>query len=439
MIGVFLALIAVELLYLCYAFFACCETAFTSVSRAWLWERAEDGDKRAILARRLLENAGSFFGTVLLGTNLVTVTVTTLFRAVIAIAVVQSSWFLRFAEVCGISPAQEDLITSIVLTPTMLLFTEMVPKAIGRSHPEAICLRLASPLNVIRILLKPLVRVLEWFSRRLTRLAGAGGTSEVRVTRDDLKILATVATEQGLIGKEAEEMMNVALELNTRTIDEIAVSPVDVKTLPLSATVADVEELARTTGFTRFPVYDGRQDNIIGLVSLRRCIFDESLHDKDPTTIPIQPLVERDILFVPEFKTVGALLLELRTANSPMAIVIDEYGGMAGIVTMEDIIGTLVGGIADMRNQVEFQVWRIDDNTFECDGKAELADLEPHLGFPVQSEEYETAAGLALNLFGRIPTQGATVTYKGWRIQVLEMARHRIARLRFHRLTKHAR
>ena len=92
-----------------------------------------------------------------------------------------------------------------------------------------------------------------------------------------------------------------------------------------------------------------------------------------------------------------------------------------------------------MRNQVEFQVWRIDDNTFECDGKAELADLEPHLGFAVQSEDYETAAGLALNLFGRIPTQGATVTYKGWRIQVLEMARHRIARLRFHRLAKQTR
>ncbi|MBQ6471141.1 MAG: CBS domain-containing protein [Victivallales bacterium] len=229
--------------------------------------------------------------------------------------------------------------------------------------------------------------------------------------------------------------MTSALELESKMVGDLAVPLVEVKSLPLTASVADVERLSADTGFTRFPVYDGRIDNIIGVISVRHCIFAPGMEGSDTRHTPIAPLVDRSVLFVPENKTFGALLDELpQTSSSPMAIVVDEYGGMVGLVTAEDLVGRLLGGIQDLRNQHAVAILQAGEGIYECDGKANIHDLEQTIGIPLPPDpEFETAAGLALTLFGRVPRPGASLHYRGWRIKVLEMANHRIARLRFTR------
>ncbi len=423
-------------LYMLAALFCCMETAFTSVNRTWLRNKAEQGNRRAATAMGLLGQSASFFGTVLLGTNLVHVSITTLVGAVLATAFLES----ETAAKLGLDLDSKSLITSLIVTPTLLLFTEIVPKAVGRSHADALTLLLAKPLDWFRMVFALPVSAIAWVSAKLARLFGV--STELRlgfVSRDDLKALASVAEEHGVLQKESGRIMASVLELDNRPVESIMVPLVDVKSLPISATIGDVEELVRTTGFTHFPVYESRIDEIVGIIGIRRCMFENGLYADDVShewiaRQPIRPLVERTIGFVPETKTVGDLLNDFRTSRMHIAAVVDEYGGVVGIVTVEDLIGLLIGGVADLRNQSRLSVRRVADGVYECDGKADVHELATALGISIDNDGYETAAGLVLKLLGRIPVKGSTVTFSGYEIRILEVVRRRISRLRFTRL-----
>lgn len=433
-----LTLLLLAVLYFLAATFACIETAFTSASRAWLRELAEQGNKKAALAKKLLENAGGFFGTVLMGTNLLHVSITTLVRSVIAATIVNSQWFISLAATLGIDTDSENMVTSAIVTPTLLLFTELVPKAIGRNHADKLTLSLAKPLDFFTLLLKLPVSAIDFFSARLARALGTSkdGHGIGNVSREDLKILAAVAAEQGLIRKEAEQIMTSLLELDNKPIETIMIPLVDVKSLPITATVEDVEKLAAETGFTRFPVYKGRVDEVVGLISLRRCMYQMPMHSDDNSIAenakrPIKDLVDPNVLFIPESKTVGSLFSDLRKGRSPMMVVVDEYGGVVGTVTMEDLLSLLVGGIQDIRNQETSMIKKTGEGSFECDGKTDIRDIEPWLGFKIDNQGYETAAGLTLKLMGCIPRKEASIDFHGYTIQVLDVQKHKILKLKF--------
>ncbi|MBQ7651548.1 MAG: HlyC/CorC family transporter [Victivallales bacterium] len=433
---VWFTLVVLLLLYLLAALFCCMETAFTSVNRTWLRNKADQGNLRAATALRLLEQSASFFGTVLLGTNLVHVSITTLVGAVLASAFLESRMAARF----GLDLDSKSLVTSLIVTPTLLLFTEIVPKAVGRTHADALALLFAGSLDFFRMLFALPVSAIAWVSGRLARLFGV--STELRlglVSRDDLKALAIVAEEHGVLQKESGRMMSSVLELDNRSVESIMVPLVDVKSLPITATIGDVEELVRTTGFTHFPVYESRIDEIVGIIGIRRCMFENGLYADDVShewiaRQPIRPLVERTIGFVPETKTVGDLLNDFRTGRMPMAAVVDEYGGVVGIVTAEDLIGLLIGGVADLRNQSRLTIRRVSEGVYECEGKTGIHELAETLGISIDNDGYETAAGLALKLLGRIPVKGSSVTFSGYEIRIMEVVHRRISRLRFTRL-----
>jgi len=439
MTAYFLSLLFLLLLYCLSALFSCMETVFTSASYTWLKERAERGDSRGAMACHLMDQAGSFLGTVLFGNNLVNITITTMFRTMLALAILNADLLTLLPASLRVWSGWEDWLTTLIVTPTMLLFGEMVPKAIGRNHADQLALVLVRPLTMANRLFKPFVLSLDWISSRLARLL-TGRELDVhrgRVTRDDLRILAEVATEQGLVRKEAGDMLQMVLGLDTKPIETVMVPLVDVRSVPLTATVADLEALGAQTGFSRFPVFDGRVDDIVGIVSLRQCLYDQ------PTRISenharmdaqtITPYVNRNVLFVPESKAVSELLYELRYQHIPMAVVVDEHGGVVGLITVEDLVAEIVGGIHDARNQESVMIRVVSPHLFECDGKADIRDIEEHLGFTIANQGYETAAGLVLKLAGRIPQAGDRFSFENWFIDVLDVRRHRVVKLRFTR------
>ncbi len=434
-----LGLLFLLLLYGLSALFSCMEIVFTSASYTWLKERAERGDLRGAQACRLMDQGGAFLGTVLFGNNLVNISITTLFRTMLALAILNADLLKLLPSSLRVWSGWENWLTTLIVTPTMLLFGEMLPKAIGRNYADQLALVLVRPLTIANRLFKPFVFSLDWISGRLARLL-TGRELEVhrgRVTREDLRLLAEVATEQGLVRKEAGDMLQMVLGLDAKPIETVMVPLVDVRSVPLTATVAELEALGAQTGFSRFPVFDGRVDEIVGIVSLRQCLYDYPVRMNENTARmdaqKITPYVNRNVLFVPESKSVSELLYELRYQHIPMAVVVDEHGGVVGLITVEDLVAEIVGGIHDARNQESVMIRVVSPQHFECDGKADIRDIEEHLGFTIANQGFETAAGLVLKLAGRIPMAGDRFSYENWLIDVLEVRRHRVVKLCFTR------
>lgn len=436
-------LLLLVLLYALAAMFCCLETAFTVVNRAVMQNLAEQGDRRAQLVVRLLNRAGQFFGTVLLGTNLVQVTITTLVRSILVLTLLHTRALqVLLRPFADRQSGFEDLLTTLLVMPTLLLFTEMIPKAIGRNHAVPVCLVLARPLNWLRKIMRLPVLALDYISSGMARAVcqARGVQPRTMVTRDDLKMLAEVAMEQGLVREEAGNMLQAVLELDTRPVATVMVPLVDVQAVPMNATVTEVEQLAANTGFSRFPVYEGRVDNVIGIVSLRQCLYGRpflgsELSPGKPSSLGIASFVNTNVLFAPESKSVSALLDELRYQHVPMAVIVDEHGGVVGIITIEDLVAQVVGGIHDARTQKIALIRKVTEEVFECDGKTDIRELEEETGLVINNQGFETVAGLVLKIAGRIPREKEKFHYAGYEIEVLSMRRRRIRRLRWQKMS----
>ncbi len=413
------------------AFFSCTESAMTSASRTWIQNQAEKGDPRASLAGRLLQNSERLLGTILIGNNLANICLTNLANLMIGalLASVAASEQLQDPN------SWEEWITSLVVTPVVLVFGEAVPKVLGRNSANALALRTARPIGFLGFLLKPFVILICAVARVLSprRRDDEPAADGQRVTREDMKAIAEMATEQGLVNKEAGEMLQSVLELDKLPVETAMVPLIEVRSLPESATVGEALALAADTAFLHLPIYRERVDCIVGLVDCR-----DLLEMKDPAETeeaflqrPLMPYMDRKILFVPESQPVSLTLEHLRRSSQTMAIVVDEYGGVTGIATVEDLVEIIVGNLRDRREGEIFQVQWISADSFLCSGRMEMGVLEEYLGLSIPHSGFETAAGLVLKLAGRIPAAGERLHYRHVEITVLHVEEHRITRLKF--------
>ena len=399
------------------AFFSGSETAITSMNKALLRDRAGAGDGRARLVERLFRRTERFLGTTLVGTNLAVVTSTTLAELLI------SRW-------CP--PGWESVANTLVMTPVILLAGEMLPKSIARAYADRVALIVARPLRVAQWFLLPLV----WAAGRLAGLiADRVGTPDPShrtgfITRDDLRAMAEIAAEDGLVDETAGAMLGALFDLDRRSVSTIMTPLVDVQSISLDATVAEVEALSVRTGLSRFPVYRNRVDDIAGVIDLREVLCSESTSGDRS----VRPFVRTDVAFVPENKSAGSLLHELQYQPLPMAIVVDEHGGVVGVVTVEDLVEEIVGEIHDERDRPDKGLTQIGETVYECEGRTEVRELREQLGIEFEPGGFQTAAGLVLKLAGRIPKPGETFRIDGFEIEVLELAGRRISRLRFRRV-----
>ncbi len=413
------------------AFFSGSETALTSANRPWLKDRAEDGDHRAALACHFLNNSDKFLSTVLIGNNIVNVSFATISRGCIGVLLVQHL-IQRYVPAATVESGWTDWTTTIVVTPIVLLFGEVLPKAIGRKYANRISLFSIRPMAFFSKLLTPLV----WCMSGLARLVC--GRSSVtaqqgQVTREDLKTIAEMLTEQNLIGEDAGEMLQMSLELDQRPVETAMVPLIEIDSLPENATIAEALDLARTSGHSHLPVYRGRVDNIIGILpcqELFRQLACMLYEDAETFGKPITPYVNANLLYVPESKPVGPLLEELRSRPLPYAIVVDEYGGMTGMVATDDLVETIVG---TLNNDTDLDyVRKLENGDFICSGRLEIEQLEELLALEIPLSGFETAAGLVLKLAGKIPSAGEHYHFRNVDITVLAVDNHRVTKLKFH-------
>ena len=418
------------------AFFSGSETAFTSVNRTWLAEKAGSGRRRAKTAMTFISNSELFLGTVLVGNNIVNVGLATIGRLLVGALVVK---FCSESMQARLDP-WEEWITTLLITPVVLIFGEVLPKALGRAHASSVTLMAANPLHAASTILSPLVWALTRAGRILTGKAPENEPVLNRVTRDDVKVLAEMMAEQGMVGKEAGEMLQNAMDMDQQPVETVMVPLIAMESLPDTATVGDLMDTTARTGFTRLPVYSRRVDRITGVVSLKGILrkVGNSITDEELRRRPITPYITRNLHYVPESQTVRTLLDELRKRSQPIAFVVDEYGGMSGMVSIEDLLEEIVGRLNDDKtvSQEKDNFKRISPTTFTCSGRMEIRLLEEYLGMDINNIGFETAAGLVLKLAGRIPDAGEKFIWRNQTITVLEVVESRIVKLEFARNTK---
>ena len=425
--GTLRELILLAVLVLLNAFFAASEIAIVSVRKTRVRQLVEDGNAEARILEQLTEDSSRLLATVQVGVTLVG-----FFSAAIA-AVSLAEPFYAAVVLLGLPLSAEAgysiSVTVITLTLAflMLLLGELVPKTIALQHAEHFALLVARPISIISRIFAPPVVFLTVVTNFLVRLLGQDRKSSLPfVTPDEIKTMVDAGQEGGVIETTEKEMIYSIFEMGQTTAREVMVPRIDVFLLAVETPLAEVIGAAIRTSHTRIPVFEGTRDNVIGIVhtkDLLKCGLD---------TCPVGGL--RDLLqpayFVPESKKIDELLREMQAHRVHMAVVVDEYGGTAGIVTIEDVLEEIVGEIQDEYDKEEALVQPVRDGEAIFDGITPLDDVNDTMGLDLTAEDVDSVGGFVYSQLGRIPSPGDTVEVPGATITVLSTLKRRIKKVK---------
>ncbi len=383
------------------------EAAILRVQRVRLEITAETGDPRAATMLSLLDDLPGILNTVLLIVLLVQIGAATIAGALAA----------RFFGSIGIT------IASFGLTFVLFVYSEAIPKTYAVRHPESVARATAPLLRFLSVALKPLVSVLVRFAD--FQAPGTGIVSPSAPTEDELLRLASQAAATGMIEPSDHILMNRAFELGDQRVDDIYVPRLDVVAVRRSVTVREALDLALRSGHRRIPTYEGDIDNIVGvarLSDLARIAIDDP--DRSVSSLTLEPL------FVPESRRVVDLLGDMHRADIHFAVVVDEYGGTAGIVTIEDIVERLVGPLSTEQEHTSSDIERVDATTWIAAGATDTDDLERAIAVSLPRGDWNTVAGLVIATVGHIPGKGESIEVDGIQFTVLNTSGHRIMSVR---------
>lgn len=395
-------ILVLVILIACNAFFAAAEIAFISLNDAKVDLQAKEGNKKAKTIKKMLENPSKFLATIQIGVTL---------------AGFLSSAFASEAFASELAPILHNLIPAvdvavwnsisiilitIILSYFTLIFGELVPKRIAMKYYEKIAFATIGIIRFISIVTAPFVRFLTFSTNLVSRLFGISGNEEETVTEEEIRMMVSVGEEKGTIDSEESEMINNVFEFNDKVVSEIMIPRKEVYALDMNLSISKVlEEITDDENFrySRIPVYDETIDDIKGIVYIKDILL--STKNK---SVKIKNLV-KDAYYIPETKPVNELFEELRRNRKQIAIVVDEYGGTAGIVTMEDILEEIVGEIYDEYDEVKNTCEKVDENTYILSGGMSVSDVEKALDIEIPEGDYDTISGYLIEELGRIPDE----------------------------------
>jgi len=393
------------------AFFSGIETGLISLNRIALRRREEKDESRAVILGSLLQRPERLLATILVGNNLVNVTATVIFLM----------WSTRLW-----GSARAEWLTPLVLTPILLVMGEILPKTTFRHRADTLSPAFAPLLRTIVFLFSPGVNALTRISNRLTGLLGGDEKHSPFMSREDVRLLFLEGERNGVIEEDERELIHGVIDFGTTTVREVIVPRIDMIAVRDDATWEEVCETYEAHGHSRLPVYHEKIDEIVGMVY----IFDLMRAGKPPEGDTIREFI-RDIPFIPESKRIQDLLQEFRQKQMFMAIVVDEYGGTAGLVTLEDLIEEIFGEIRDEYDVKELPVKNLGEGLFVLDARMHRDEAEELLGIKLPEGEYETLGGFIFERLGRIPRKGESFQYDNCQVTILEASERAVTRVRF--------
>jgi putative hemolysin len=428
-------IISVVVLVLLYALFSAAEVALISVRKARVKQLVEEGDQTAVLIDRLSENSGHLLATAEFGRTIAGAV------AVVTAAVVftpKLSHWIASADIAWLTPASTVLAVAIVIlamTVGIVIFGQLLPKRLARQYAEGLAFTLAAPFHFFAAVSWPVVSAMMTFSNGLaTLLGGEELTAPSYFLEEEIRTMVDAGEEEGVIEEEEKEMIYSIFEFGDTLTREIMVPRIDVVALDVNTPLLEALDVILAAGHSRVPLYADTIDDVEGVLyakDLLACLRDGQ------NTVALSGIL-RPAYFVPETKKVDDLLTELQQRKVHMAIVVDEYGGTAGIVTIEDILEEIVGEIQDEYDTEEsfYEVVSPDEIVF--DARTNLDDVDKLLGVELPHEGGDTLGGLIYAELGRVPAALDVVEIDGVKLTVLSVAARRIKKVKATRLPKPA-
>ena len=394
----FVQILILIILILLNAFFAATEIAFISLNDAKIEKRAKEGDKKAKQINKMLKEPSKFLATIQIG---------------ITLAGFLSSAFASDAFADKLAPILENIIPigisvwkgisiviiTIILSYFTLVFGELVPKRIAMKNHEKVADLTIGIVRFISIVTAPFVKLLTASTNFVSKIFGVNENEEETVTEEEIRMMVDVGEEKGTIEEEEKELINNVFEFNDIAVSEIMTHRTDMYAININDNIMEMLDELDEYKYSRIPIYEETIDDIKGILYIKDLFKYISMGQKN---INIREVM-REAYFVSQHKMINDLFKEMQRNNKQMAIVVDEYGGTAGIVTMEDIIEELVGNIFDEYDDVENEYEKIDENTYRISGSISIYDLKKILNVDIPEGDYDTLSGYLVELLDRIP------------------------------------
>ncbi|MGE5577541.1 MAG: hemolysin family protein [Syntrophothermus sp.] len=407
-------IIVMGLLLLLSAFFSGSETALLSVNKLRLRHLAEDGHKGAQRVQSLINKPNRFLASVLVGNNIVNTGAAALATTMIT-------------KMVG-GGARAALLATAVVTVLLLVFGEITPKTFASQNSERVAFRVARPISVVMAILMPVVQLLTAITNLVIKLLGSRVEKQGPfVTQEEIRTLVSVGEEEGVLEEAEREMIDSIFEFGDTEASQVMVPRIDIDSIEANAPLTEALAIINEVGHSRIPVYEETIDNIIGILyakDLLKLVDCGELSDKTARNIM------RPAHYIPETKRVDDLLREMQRKKVHIAIVLDEYGGTAGLVTIEDILEEIVGDIRDEYDLEEPTIQILSDGAVLADARVGIDEINEVLETSLPEEEFETISGLIFNLFGRVPKKGETIEFEDLTITVADIVGRRITRVK---------
>ncbi len=409
-------LLFIALLTALEAFFVATEIALVSIRRSRVDQLIEEGNRGARRVRRLLDDPGRFLAVAQIGLTFLGFFAS----AYAAVSLVDRlKGLLEQVEALRGSAAGIALvIVTILLALFTIVFGELVPKTLALAYPERFALGLARPIDLLGRVFAPLVALLTGITRAVARPFGADVSRESAITAEELRLIVERGGQQGVLEAEEEQMINAVIELGDRRLHEVMVPRIDIVALPAAATFEEAIDTIVEEGHSRVPVYEDSIDEVVGI------LYAKDLLPYLKTGAEPRPAIRsilRTPVFAPESMTIDDLLHDFQRKKVHIAIVLDEYGGTAGMVSIEDLLEEIVGEIQDEYDVEEEMVVRLSDDEVRIDGRVAVDELAELFDTTLELEdeaEYDTIGGLVFHRIGRVPVPGDQVEIDGLRLTV---------------------
>lgn len=403
-------LIILLILLLLSGFFSSAETALTTANKIRMRSLAEEGNKRANTVLKITEDSGKMLSAILIGNNIVNLAA--------------SSLTTTLAYQLG-GPAVA--IASGILTVLILLFGEITPKTMASIHAEKMALLYAPVINIFMKLMTPLIFIINNLSMVILFIMRINPNEKnSTMTENELRTIVDVSHEDGVIESEEKEMIYNVFDLGDAKAKDVMVPRVNVTFADVESTYEELIELFREDKFTRLPVYEDSKDNVVGTINMK----DLLLFDNNKREFYVRDIL-REAYFTYEYKNISELLVEMRQASFNIAIVLDEYGETAGLITLEDILEEIVGEIHDEYDENEEENIRaITEREYIVEGSTNLDDLNDSLNLSLESEDYDSVGGFIIEQLDRLPEAGDEITTEeGIRMVVEKLDKNRVEKV----------
>jgi putative hemolysin len=409
-------LLVIVLLTLLEAFFVAGEIALVSIRRSRVEQLVEEGRPGARRVRRLLDEPGRFLAVSQLGLTVIGFFASA--YAAVSLTANLADWLRSLGMDSGTADALSLIAVTVILALFTIVFAELVPKTLALANAERFAIALSLPIEFLARALSPVIRLLTGITSAIAGLFGARATAEAQITAEELRLIVERGGEQGVLEAEEEQMINAVIELGERRVHEVMIPRIDIAAMPVTATFEEAIKTFVDEGHSRVPVYEDTVDEVVGILYAKDLL--PFLAEAAGPRPELRTLLRAPV-YIPESMTIDDLLHEFQRRKVHIAIVLDEYGGTAGLVTIEDLLEEIVGEIQDEYDTEEPMVVRLSDDEARIDGRASVDELSELFDTNIvfeDEDEYDTVGGLIYHRIGGIPSPGDRIELDGLTLTV---------------------